>query len=236
MEEYPHDSDEVLGKSSKRINRSGRFLFLAGLAIVGGVLSLTLWFASEVLEGETLAFDEALRQGVHSMASPLITSFFIGVSFLGSPGFLIGVGVIVISLFFYFGWRRAAVLFLVTMAGEVILNLILKNNYARPRPEPFFDYALPSSFSFPSGHALGSFCFYGILAWIISSRLENLAAKRSLRAAAAVLVFFIGVSRIYLGVHYPTDVLAGFVTGLIWTLSVIISSSFLEGQTIQIRR
>lgn len=228
MANDPYDADGDLRQAESTIETRNRLLYLTGLYIAGGVLGLALWMASEVFEGETLAFDEAVRRSVHSIASPLITSFFIGISFLGSPGFLIGLGVIVIGLFLYFGWKRAELLFLVTMAGEIVLDLILKNTYARPRPEPFFDYVLPSSFSFPSGHALGSFCFYGILAWIITSRINNTALIWSIRAAAAVLVLLIGVSRIYLGVHYPTDVLAGFITGLIWTLTVITVNSYFE--------
>jgi undecaprenyl-diphosphatase len=116
------------------------------------------------------------------------------------------------------------------MAGEIILDLTLKEFYARPRPQAFFDYTLPSSFSFPSGHALGSFCFYGIVAWLLASKLKCPAGAWSIRISAIFLIFLIGFSRVYLGVHYPTDVLAGYLTGFVWTATVISNAAFLKAR------
>ncbi len=100
------------------------FRLLVGLVIAGAVLWLSLWLASEVFEGETVAFDETVRQSLHQMASPIITSAMIGISFVGSPGFLIGLGTILVGAFLYLGRKRAAILFLIAMAGEVVLDLI----------------------------------------------------------------------------------------------------------------
>lgn len=102
------------------------------------------------------------------------------------------------------------------MLGEIIFNPALKTYFGRARPDAFFDYSLPSSLSFPSGHAFGSVCFYGILAWLIASRVPDKRAKIAIGVSAFVLIFFIGLSRIYLGVHYPSDVLAGYAAGLFW--------------------
>jgi undecaprenyl-diphosphatase len=91
----------------------------------------------------------------------------------------------------------------------------LKLAFHRPRPVAFFG-STPSSYSFPSGHALGSFCFYGILAAILATRVRGRGAKFCVWMAAVLLVAMIGVSRIYLGVHYPSDVIAGYCAGAVW--------------------
>jgi undecaprenyl-diphosphatase len=101
------------------------------------------------------------------------------------------------------------------------LDVGLKELFARARPQAFFDdYRIPKSFSFPSGHALFAVCFFGGLAVLLSHRLRGRLARILVWAIALVLIFLIGVSRVYLGVHYPTDVLGGFAVGTVWVASV----------------
>jgi len=100
------------------------------------------------------------------------------------------------------------------------LNQILKHLFARSRPEAFFGYTLPSSYSFPSGHAVVSCCFYGALAAILTRRMESGAKKLAIWAVAALMAALIGFSRIYLGVHYPSDVLAGYAAAIVWVSAV----------------
>jgi len=191
------------------------------------MLLLAGWFASEVIEGETLAFDNAVRDQVHALASPAATQIMIGLSFVGSPTFLTCLGLIVAVAFILLKWWRALLLFLITMAGEIILDSTLKGFYERARPAAYFNYLLPKSYSFPSGHAFGSFCFFGIVAWLITSRLkDHRVLNWSTRLTAAILILLIGLSRVYLGVHYPTDVIAGYMTGTIWTFTVILSDAY----------
>jgi undecaprenyl-diphosphatase len=106
------------------------------------------------------------------------------------------------------------------VSGSVVLDTSLKLLFHRVRPEPFFG-PLPHSYSFPSGHALSSFCFYGILAGLLDTRIRSLAVRISIWIVAALLVLAIGVSRIYLGVHYPTDVIAGYVAAAVWVSTLI---------------
>jgi undecaprenyl-diphosphatase len=119
------------------------------------------------------------------------------------------------------------------MFGEVILLFALKASFHRARPEPFFNYELPASFSFPSGHSLSSFCFYGVLAWLITARMKNHNLKMLVWFLAVLLVLFIGLSRIYLGVHYPSDVLAGYAAGLVWIVTVSLGDFFLKHYAIR---
>ncbi|MGI8468784.1 MAG: phosphatase PAP2 family protein [Pyrinomonadaceae bacterium] len=178
------------------------------------------WLADEVFEGDTKNFDDNVRNYIHGFASPALTEAMKFFSFLGSPLCLVALGISIAIVFLILKWKRAIVLFLITMAGELVLDLTLKIFFRRARPAAFFDYPLPTSFSFPSGHALGSFCFFGILAWLVAARLENKLLKIAVWAIALFLIFAIGLSRIYLGVHFPSDVVAGYTTGLFWVAAV----------------
>jgi undecaprenyl-diphosphatase len=143
------------------------------------------------------------------------------VSFTGKLVFLLGLGTIVTIVFIYFGRYRWLIVFLLTMAGEIVLELSLKAAYLRARPEPYFGLPAAESLSFPSGHALGSICFYGILTWLFLEELTGRRVRVTAAVAAILWVMLIGFSRVYLGFHYPSDVAAGFFVGIIWMSAVI---------------
>lgn len=203
-------------------------LLLAALAFAVGGLVFFGWLTDEMLEGETSGFDDAVRSAVHQYASPTLTSLMQIASFLGSTVFLTTCGIGVFVVFWLLKRRRAAALLAVTMLGSSILLVTLKTAFHRARPEPFFDTLLPASYSFPSGHSLMSFCFYGVLAAIISARVERRLFQVIIWISAALLVALVGISRIYLGVHYPSDVLAGYTAAFVWVVAVAATDRFLR--------
>jgi undecaprenyl-diphosphatase len=180
------------------------------------------WLADEMRAGDTLAFDLRLRDAVHALATPKLTHLCIVVSTLGGPSVLVPVGALFVAAFAWRRWWRGAVLLLLAMLGANLLDFTLKHTFQRARPSPFFHYPLPASFSFPSGHALFAFCFFTTAAALTSPRLRHPVARGLVWAVAATLILAIGFSRIYLGVHYPSDVAAGYAAGLLWC-SVIIA-------------
>ena len=107
-----------------------------------------------------------------------------------------------------------------TLAGATLLNLLLKQTFARTRPDPFFDYPLPVSHSFPSGHAFFAASFFGGLAVLVSGRVRSSALRLAVWIVALSLVLLIGLSRVYLGVHYPSDVFAGYAAAVVWVAGV----------------
>jgi membrane-associated phospholipid phosphatase len=204
---------------------------LIGFISAVGCLIFFLWLAEGVFKGETKVFDETIRQAVNRIAAPWLTQLVIYISFLGSFAFLT-FGVITALIIFLLLKRKDAVLILlITMAGEAILEVTLKLYFGRARPEPFFPYPPLESYSFPSGHALGSFCFYGILAWLIATRIKNRGVKIFIWILAAMLILLIGLSRIYLGVHFPSDIAAGFAAAFVWTFTVAVSNHLLGKKT-----
>jgi undecaprenyl-diphosphatase len=193
---------------------------LLGLATAIGALVFFGWLADEALEGDARHFDEATRAAIHQLASPTLTAIMRVLSFVGSTISLSIGTVIVVVVFAMRRWGREARLFAITMIGSGLLNITLKLAFKRPRPVPFFNLTPPESYSFPSGHSLTSAVFFGALAAILTARNRSKQFRVIAWTIATTMFLSIGLSRIYLGVHYTTDVIAGFVAALIWILVV----------------
>jgi undecaprenyl-diphosphatase len=180
------------------------------------------WFADEIAEGEVKVFDDSVRSYLNSIAKPNLTAVARFVSFLGSPLFLAATGSLAAVALYLKRKRAEALLFAVTMLGEIAMSFLLKAWFRRMRPDTFFDYPLPDSYSYPSGHAFGSFCFYGILAWIVINSRQPTWVRIGVGISTVSIIILIGISRIYLGVHFPSDVIAGLIAGVSWVGMVIL--------------
>ena len=198
---------------------SMRAVILGSLAVAVIAIVLFWWLADEVFAGHTQRFDTAVRSWVHQFASPGLTRAMIAISAMGSHVLAI-VLIIALVVFLRMKWRRAAVWMIFTMVGGLILEITLKQVFHRTRPEAYFVIE-PHSYSFPSGHSLMSFCIYGVLAGLLTARIKSPCLRVLIWACAAVLVAAIGLSRIYLGVHYPSDVLAGYLAAAVWVSTLV---------------
>jgi len=202
---------------------SEKFLTLSlllGLTAAIATLIFFGWLADEALEGETRHFDEATRAAVHQLASPTLTMIMRGLSFIGSTLALAIMTAVVVIRFVMLKWGREAKLFPITMIGAGLLNVTLKLAFKRPRPVPFFNLTAPETYSFPSGHSLSSACFFGVLAAMLTTRVKSRRVRVIVWVVCTLMFVLIGFSRIYLGVHHTTDVIAGFAAALIWILVV----------------
>lgn len=186
-------------------------------------LILFAWLSEEVFEGELQRFDMSVRMKVHEFFSPQLTKFMQGMTFLGSIGFLTALFAVIVTVWLARGMKRPAVWLAIAVVGSVILDVSLKLSFHRTRPVPFVG-AVPLTYSFPSGHALSSFCFYGVLAGLLCARIQSQTIRISVWTASAALVLAIGLSRIYLGVHYPTDVLAGYIAAAAWVSTLLFAT------------
>jgi undecaprenyl-diphosphatase len=180
---------------------------------------LFAWIADSVVDQHSRNFDIAVRTAIHHYASPAMTRAMFAITSMGNSGLAL-VAILAVGIFLYVRWYRATIWLLITLAGATVLDLSLKFAFHRTRPTPYFG-ALPRTYSFPSGHALYSFCFYGVLAGLLVDRTRSLLLRIIIWSVAALLVLAIGISRIYLGVHYPTDVLGGYLTATIWVAAMI---------------
>ena len=203
--------------------RSFEFLsisLLVGLATAIATLIFFGWIADEALEGDARWFDDATRAAVHQFATPMLTAIMRGFSFVGSTIALTVGTIFVLVRFAMRKWGHEAKLFAVTMIGAALLNITLKLAFKRPRPVPFFNLTAPETYSFPSGHSLTSAVFFGALAAILTARIKSKRVRVAIWIVCTAMFLLIGLSRIYLGVHYTTDVIAGFAAALIWILVV----------------
>ena len=191
----------------------------ASLALAVLSLFLFAWIAEDVSHHRTMNFDLAVRGRIHAYANPALTRAMFAVSFLGGDGLTIA-AIVAEVIFLWRRWRRAALWLVTAVIGSVVLQVTLKLAFHRPRPVPFFG-SLPHTYSFPSGHALSSFCFYGVLAGLLADRIRSPLLRILIWFSAAILVAAIGLSRIYLGVHYPSDVIAGYLTAALWVSSMV---------------
>lgn len=141
---------------------------------------------------------------------------------LGSTPVVSTLVVVTVVGFLVVRWKRAAILLSCDLVVASVLNTFLKDVFHRPRPQPFFGIPPPHTYSFPSGHALFSICFYGMLAALLSARLERPLARALVWIFATLLALGIGFSRVYLGVHYPSDVLGGWALAVAWVSVLLI--------------
>jgi undecaprenyl-diphosphatase len=196
-----------VGPAGKR-----RLRFALGLVVTLATLAL----AGAVLAGRCGWFDSPLIRQADSLRSPALTVVMRLVTDLGDGWMLAAVAVVTALVLLFVRRRRAAAFVAVTSIGASLMNAGLKAVVARPRPVVLAHLTPAGGFAFPSGHAMASAAIYGAVAIVIALRVPWLAVAVPL--LAVVLVLGVGVSRVYLGVHYPSDVLVGWVLGVSWPI------------------
>jgi membrane-associated phospholipid phosphatase len=188
---------------------------LAGLLILTGSAWVFGWMVEDLAEGDTKV-DHRFANWLHEHATPAWTAFFENVTRLGNVPTLVVVVVLTVIVL----WRKRLfedlVLMLLAAVGTEVITIGLKLGFERDRPFFADPLASESSYSFPSGHASVSLAVYGTLGFIAARHLRNRVAQVAALAGATTLVLLIGFSRLYLGVHFLSDVIAGFSLGLAW--------------------
>lgn len=205
--------------SNPRLQRYTKFaMSYTGLALIAALLAIIgfVHITDEVLEHEIDTINHVVLQAFYNARSPLMNEVAMQLTALGS-----GVVVPIIAFFFVLvlfgnGKKRTAISFIVMLAGAGILIATLKLVFAIARPDTFEPLVKEMSYSFPSGHAVISFTLYGgMAAWLlISRRRETWVWFTS--GFLLLLAGIIALTRVYLGVHWPSDILAGFFIATFW--------------------
>ena len=208
---------------------------LLGTLVLLGVCLLVLNLAGEVLEGDTQHFDErilALLRKPEAPSEPIGPRWLEQVAFditaLGGPTVLGLTVAAVVGFLLLQALPRNAAFVLVASAGGWLLNTVLKDIFARPRPSVVPHLREVFSMSFPSGHALTSAAVFLTLGALSMRVAERRVVKFYIMAVAMTATLLVGLTRVYLGVHYPTDVLAGWLIGASWALLCWIVARVLE--------
>ncbi|CAN5183048.1 N/A [soil metagenome] len=160
----------------------------------------------------TLSADNAILRAVHSIASPWLDSIIRSATNLGDPRLIPIVGLILAIMFLRQKRDQLASSIVIGLVGVSALSAVLKLVYSRVRPELWARLITEPSFSFPSGHAMTSMAFYCLALYLT----WNTRWRWSIGIIGAAYVLLVGFSRLYLGVHYPTDVIGGWLACLAW--------------------
>jgi undecaprenyl-diphosphatase len=195
-------------------------LFL-GFALAALVLWAVGWLVTGPYKYLVAGFDSNIRYTMRQIQSPMWTALFLTVTKLGSTIYLSLIGVALGIVLIVLRRFRSLFFFIVAMVGQAALHHGFKFLFARPRPSALINYRTLESFSFPSGHAVAALSLYGMIAWIVTREIESPAVKAVVFIVASVLVLLIGISRVYIGVHHATDVVAGFLAASIWIGAVM---------------
>jgi undecaprenyl-diphosphatase len=194
-----------------------------GLLLSLGALWLFAGISEDVIHHDPLTqFDLTVADLLHRHGTPLLIQLAKMVSLLGSPGFVAVWSLVVCIVLLKQRQRVLLVGWIGALAGGGLLDLGLKLAFRRPRPIWEAPYLVEHGWSFPSGHAMGSLVAYGMLAYILVLHLRSRTARAAVIIGAVVLVLAIGFTRLFLGVHFFSDVIAGYAAGTVW-LAVCIS-------------
>lgn len=198
---------------------------ILGLVILGALGWLFAEVTDEVLEPETPVVDElvlkALRanaDGTDPIGPRWLERAVVNISALGSGPVVLVIVLISVGFLILGGRRRLALLIALCAGGTGVVMLALKELFDRGRPEIVQAMQAVPGQAFPSGHAMISAALYSTLGVLLARALGHRRLQLYTMAVAAALAFLIGATRVYMGVHYPTDVLAGWTVGLAWAL------------------
>ena len=160
-----------------------------------------------VIIGNINGFDDVIYEKIYSIRSDFFDTFFISITKLGNT-----ISVIVITLFLLcFLKRKDRILLVGSLVFTTLINQAIKYLIQRPRPPLERRLVKQGGYSFPSGHTMGALCLYGVLLYFVITKIKNKRLRYILTILFVFLAISIGVSRIYVGVHYPSDVLAGYL-------------------------
>ena len=191
-----------------------RYYLLAFFAVL---MTIFLWLCFQVYNKQAFSFDRQVFLLSHTFAGDAAKNLAIAVTFLGSQTFLLPANIL-LGLYFLFKHKRRAYAWkiaIVSLTSSGFLFLV-KYLVKRPRPDTPLVHAL--NYSFPSGHTFTSITFFGMLVYFILTYTNNKAVKIVAVVFSAVMVLLVGWSRIYLYVHYASDVIAGFCLGIMWLI------------------
>jgi undecaprenyl-diphosphatase len=193
----------------------GIFLSAGALVALGGTY-LFAKFAGHVRSGSTQAFDDAVLRWIAQQRTPVLDALMLEVTFLGTGTVVLAI-VAVSGMFLWLTKHKySALLLFIATAGGIVLNNLLKLGFGRPRPTVVEWGTTAMSWSFPSGHAMSATVVYGTVAYLAARLQEHRKHRVITLTLAFFLILAICFSRMYLGVHYPSDVIAGIIIGLAW--------------------
>jgi undecaprenyl-diphosphatase len=185
---------------------------LTGIGILAGSLLVFCTIAYFVMTGNAAGFDDPIRHFFYGLRVDGLNTLLEGITYLGNWQSVVMVSLLLLA---YDKTRIPYGVLGATVAiADTLLNKGLKQLFERTRPEDIAPLIEQGGYAFPSGHSVTSMAFYGMLLFLVQTRMEDRKKANALSVVLILMIALIGPSRIYLGVHYPTDVLAGWAEGV----------------------
>ena len=185
-----------------------------GLLTCLSIIFIVSQISDNVLDREAFGFDRTILLWIHSFANPVLDRVMYYFTRLNDPDTAFIVATVVVSILLWKRFYAEARIFAIACFGGVILSYGLKSLFAKVRPNLWQSAIVDTSFSYPSGHALGSTILYGFTAYLLATHYPRFS--RLIYTIAVLLIATIGFSRLYLGVHWPTDIVGGYGIGFLW--------------------
>lgn len=213
-------------KSTFNTGQNAQFalsILLAGGIIIVGLVSF-ISFTSSLQNGDLAILDHEINSWLHTHRTSSINAVMKGITQMGNViAYVIIIPIIALLLFRYNKNWQHSIETAIILISCFLVNLGLKFHFARSRPDVSLHLVelAEDSFSYPSGHSMTAMAFYGFLMYLSLHYFQAKYTKLFSVLVLSALIFLIGISRVYLGAHYPTDVLAGFLVGLVWLLICI---------------
>jgi undecaprenyl-diphosphatase len=207
---------------SGTLKPTGAFWFWLGVTAMalGAFVDIT----KDLLEGEVDSIDRAIVLAVARVRTPWVTVAAVDLTSLGSITVVALFSILAVVTLLVLRDRRGALQIFFAFGGAVLWTLVMKDLIDRPRPGIVPRLVDVSGFSYPSGHSLAAASFYLTISILVSQHLQTTRARIAIFAAAGFIIMLVGLSRVYLGVHYPTDVVGGIALGGAWAF--LLASAF----------
>ncbi|KGX86865.1 phosphatase PAP2 family protein [Pontibacillus litoralis] len=202
-------------------------IIIGGFLIIGLSFQLFLELSEKLVENGTFYIDTFMKNIVEGIQSPWMTSIFRVITSAGAVKWMTIASILLFVYIVLFSKRSnwVAIYLAISMLGISLLTTLLKYGFGRTRPSVLEQYD-GTGFSFPSGHTTGSVVFYGFMMYIIFRSNSTTSVKRIICGLLTFIILSVAFSRVYLGVHYFTDILAGLSLGMAWLLVCIFALEF----------
>lgn len=203
------------------MERIDREKFVLRSVMIGGALICFAYLACMISNYDILGFDTVIREWAYEQRTPVLNRILIGITYLGNWQTIVTLGLI---LLVYPGTRKNIGLpFAVTAVSSTVIYKVAKSIFQRPRPDLAVRIIKEGGYSFPSGHSMNCLVIYGMLIYLTRRYCRNKRIANIITAVLSLLILAIGCSRVYVGVHFPTDILGGWSLGIaVLTTAIII--------------
>lgn len=198
---------------------------------------ITFSFLALLVKGNKIVnFDSTVIRAIQGMETPALTTVMNFFTNIGSTKVVIVLCVLIILfLYLVLHHRSELILFIVVIAGSPMLNHALKSFFQRARPDLHRLIEI-GGYSFPSGHAMNAFTVYGILTFLLWRHIRTRTGRTMLILFSAFMIIMIGISRIYLGVHYPSDIIGGYMASGFWlTITIWLFQWYKDRQSKEVK-